>query len=113
LALNAVAQLLLLVLDEPADHLPPQRLAEVRGHAHIGRAGAHLVDHLLVAPRHARLLPGLELELPGALDVAEALRDQADERGIDAVDLLAHLGEVGAVARLAWGHGIITGTSIG
>jgi hypothetical protein len=30
LALEPVAQLLLLVLDEPADHLPPQRLDEVR-----------------------------------------------------------------------------------
>ena len=30
---DLVAQLLFLVLDEPADHLPPKRFAEVRRHA--------------------------------------------------------------------------------
>src|SRR6185312_9613185 len=101
--LKPVAQLLLLVLDEPADHLPPQRLDEVGRHARLGGAGADLIDHLLVAPGHVGLLPGLQLDLPGALHIAQTLADEADQGGIDTVNLLAHLGQIGAVGGLAWG----------
>src|SRR5581483_1748918 len=67
LAFQLVAQLLLLVLDEPADHLPPQRLGEIGRHTLVGGPRPHLVDHLLVEPRHIGLGAGLQLELPGAL----------------------------------------------
>ena len=41
--------------------------------------GSAPVDHLLDAPRHARLGRRL-LELPGAIDIGEALADQIDQR---------------------------------
>ena len=54
-------ELLLLVLDEPADHLPPQRLGKAPAASPFRRARAHLVDHLLDAPGHARLRPATRL----------------------------------------------------
>src|SRR5581483_5112803 len=105
LALDLVAQLLLLVLDEPADHLPPERLGEIGRHSPVARACAYLVDHLLVAPGHVGLLPRLELELPGPLHIAETLGNQVDERRIDAIDLDANLGHVAALRRGTGGHG--------
>src|SRR5262249_3173315 len=105
LVFQFAAQLLFLVLDEPADHLPPQRLAQIRRHALLGGARAHLVDHLLVAPGHARLLLEAKLDLPGALHVAEPLGNQVDEAVVDAVDLDADLGQVGAIGGGTGSHG--------
>src|SRR5688572_23972483 len=97
-AFERAAQLLFLVLHEPADHLPPQRLGQLRWQALLGGARLHLVDDLLDAPGNVRL-SWIGLELPGAVDVAEALRNQIDERGVDAVDLIAHLPHVGTFPR--------------
>src|SRR5262249_36728708 len=108
LALELVAQLLLLILDEPADHLSPKRFDEIGRHALLLGPGAPLVDHLLVAPGHARFLARLELELPRTLDVAEALGDQVDEGVVDTVDLDTDLGEVGALGGRADGHGSLS-----
>src|SRR5690606_8171205 len=104
LRLQLVAQLLLLVLDEPADHLPPKRLAEVRRNAAFGGAGSDAIDDLLIAPGDVGLLLGSQLELPGPLHVAEALRDQVDERGVEPVYLSAHLAHVGAIFRSTRAH---------
>ena len=41
--------------------------------------------------------PGFGLELPGAVDVAEALGDEVDEGQVDAVDLGPHLAHVAAI----------------
>src|SRR5262245_58693428 len=87
LALERSTQLLLLVLDKPADHLPPKRLAQIGRYALGGRAHAHLVDHLLVAPGHACFLLCHQLQLPGPLHVAKALGNQIDQGIVDAVDL--------------------------
>src|SRR5215510_15255873 len=84
LALEPGTQLLLLVLDEPADHLPPERLDEIGRHAGLGRAGSHLVDHLLIAPGYVGLLVRFELQLPGSFYVAETLGDAIDKGPVDA-----------------------------
>src|SRR5262245_52324795 len=107
LALEPGTQLLLLILDEPTDHLPPERLDEIGRHAGLGRAGAHLVDHLLIAPGHVGLLARFELELPGPLHVAEALGNAIDQYPVDAINLganLRHVATVGGRAR-RWGVG--------
>src|SRR5262245_25488670 len=96
LVFNLVAQFLLFVLDEPADHLAPQRLAQIRRHSLFQRACAHLVDHLLIAPGHVGFLVRFQLELPGALDVAEAFGDAVDQPIVDAVDLDPDLAQVAA-----------------
>src|SRR5215467_13729719 len=70
LALEAGTQLFFLILDEPADHLPPQRLHEIGRHPGLGRAGPHLVDDLLIAPGNVGLLARFELQLPGSFHVA-------------------------------------------
>src|SRR5215218_9678883 len=101
--LGLEAQLFFLVLHEPADHLPPQRLGQLRWQALLAGANFHLVDHLLDTPGNVRI-SGLGLQLPGAVDVAEALGDEVDKRGVDAVDLVAHLAHVGAVPRFTSAH---------
>src|SRR5262249_4849962 len=67
--------------------------------------GADLVDHLLVAPGHARLLLGGQFQLPGPLHIAEALGDEINERPVDAVDFGAHRGHVAAFGGRTGGHG--------
>src|SRR5690606_8806596 len=89
-------ELLFLVLDEPADHLPPERLAQIRWQAPLFCSRADAVDDLLVAPRHVGFLLRGELELPGPLHVAEPFGDEVDERRVYTVYLSAHLGHVGA-----------------
>src|SRR5690606_38540214 len=85
LCLQLAPQLLFLVLDEPSDHLAPEGLAEVRGNTTLGGSGADAVDDLLVAPGHVGFLLCRQLELPGALNIAEALRDEVDESSVEAV----------------------------
>ena len=69
---------------------------------HFGRQillrGALLdaIDDLLNAPLHDGAFARRHLELPSAIDVAETLGDQIDERRVDAVDLGAHFRHVGA-----------------
>src|SRR5512132_19023 len=101
--LALLAEFFFLVLDEPADHLPPQGLGQLGRQPLLHRPRPHPVDHLLDAPRHPRLSRRL-LELPGAIDIGEALADEVDERDIDAVDLRPHLFHVGAVFCLARCH---------
>ena len=72
----------------------------------LRRPRAHLVDHLLDAPRHARFRRRL-LELPGTIDIGEALADQIDQGLIDAVDLGPHLFHVAAILGFARRHDAI------
>src|SRR5262245_58475314 len=111
LALESGTQLFLFILDEPADHLPPERLDEIGRNAGLGRASAYLVDHLLIAPGHVGLLARLELQLPGSFHVAETLGDAIDKCPVDAIDLGANLRHVATLGRLAGrrgmgGHGL-------
>src|SRR5262249_9247380 len=106
LALESGAQLFLLLFDEPADHLPPERLDEVGRHAGLGRAGSHLVDDLLIAPGYVGLLARFELQLPGSFHVAETLGDAIDKCPVDAIDLGANLRHVATLGRLAGRRGI-------
>src|SRR5262245_34286226 len=97
------AKFFFFVLDEPADHLPPQRLGQLWRQAFLNRPCPHQVDDLLNAPRHSRFCRR-PLELPGAIDIGEALADKIDELHIDTVDLRPHLFHVGAVLSLAGCH---------
>src|ERR1022692_817189 len=99
-----LAELLLLILDDPADHLPPQRLDQLGRQLLLGRACLYLVDHLLDAPGHARF-GGRVLQLPRAIDIGEALADEIDKFPIDPVDLAPHLLHVRAILGLPWRHG--------
>ena len=103
LAFGLLAELFLLILDEPTDHLPPQRLGELGRQALLTGPRPDLVDHLLDAPRHARLCRR-SLQLPGSIDIGEALADEIDQLPVDAVDLGPYLVHVAAVFRLAWRH---------
>src|SRR4249919_3140587 len=103
LTVRLLAELFFLVLDEPADHLPPQGLGQLRRQPLLHRPRPHPVDHLLDPPRYPRFRRRL-FELPGAIDIGEALADEVDQRNIDAVDLRPHLFHVGAVFWLAQRH---------
>src|SRR5690606_41707597 len=62
----------------------------------------YLVDHLLDAPGHGRFARVL-LKPPGAFDIAEALGNEIDERGVDPVDLgtdLVHVRALGGALRV-------------
>ena len=81
-----------------------KRLGQLGRQSLLGRTRAHPVDHLLDAPRHARLGRRL-LELPGAIDIGEALADEIDQaesmRSISALTssmLAQSLGLRGAMA---------------
>src|SRR5581483_7346625 len=103
LLLVRLSELLLLILDEPADHLPPQRLGKLGRQAHLGGSRTHAIDHLLDTPGRAGFRRR-GLELPGAIDIGEALADEIDKRLVDPVDLRPHLIHVAAVLGFARRH---------
>src|SRR5262249_16199244 len=65
------------------------------------------VDHLLVAPGHIGFLAQSQLELPGALDVAEAFGDAIDQLIVDAVDLDPDLAQVAAGVWWSRAHAVL------
>src|SRR5512132_4338780 len=103
LVLELLAEFFFLILDEPADHLTPQRLGELRRQPLLLRPRAHPVDHLLNTPRHTRF-GGRLLELPGTIDIGEALAYDLDHALINPIHLRPHLFHVTPLFSLAWRH---------
>ena len=84
-------------------HCGADHLDHFGRHALLGSARLDPVDDLLNAPLHDGAFARRHLQLPGAIDVAEALGDEVDERRIDAVDLGRALGTCRRIPRAVSG----------